>query len=391
MGTIKTTMTADAQQLINEQKRVGQSAAEVNNEYREASRELAQMGRVSSQVFREMQTPLDKYNKQLEALNHDVRSGKISQDEYARAVDHVKGKYDEATTKGGKLSEVMSTLTGHAAGFLSVGAAIGFVGDSIKDTLKEAEDAQQKLRERFVTRGELSQVYGSLAEADAVSAQFRSVGGATTRQMADQNAFAIQSAGLLKDLPTLLQVGGTGLVGSEALPELIGSIKSLRDAFTAAEAGGTEAILSKALVASAISKAPAQKLVQAASKAGAGASALKFSDEETLASIAVLTDPLGSPEEATTRLRALFRAIEKSGIKAGSLGEAVKAIEVRSAAGESFKDIFGSDNAEATEAARLLMSNFGTFTQVSDQINAANSGQVLREKLGMLSADLKQS
>ena len=57
--------------------------------------------------------------------------------------------------------------------------------------------------------------------------------------MADQNALTIQSADA-RDLPTLLQVGRARAQG--ALPELIGSIKSLRDAFSEAETGGTESV-----------------------------------------------------------------------------------------------------------------------------------------------------
>ena len=109
-------MTADAQQLINEQKRVGQSAAEVNNEYREASRELAQMGRISSQVYREMQTPLEKYNQKLEALNADLDRGKISQEEYNRAVGHVRDKYEAANGTGGKFQATLMQIGAQAAG-----------------------------------------------------------------------------------------------------------------------------------------------------------------------------------------------------------------------------------------------------------------------------------
>lgn len=390
MSTIKTTMTADASQLLQAQESIGQSAAKVSAEYREATKEAQRLGTVASRAIRDAQTPLEQYNNKLADFDKLLKEGKLSQEQYSAAVGKAKSQLDSASQAGGALSNVMQSLVSAGAGFFSVSAALDTVTQAMQASRQEAEKAMDLLKDRFVSRGELAQVYGTLAEADQVSGTFRQ-NGAQTSQVADQIAFAIQSASLRDDVQTFANVSRTGLVGAESLPELIGSIKSLRDAFTADETGGSKAILSKALVASSISKAPAQVLVTEASKVGVSAKALGFGDEETLGAIATLSDPLGSPNEATTRLRSLLGAMEKGAIKEKTLADAIKAIDDKVGRGVAFKDIFGGEApSEGIQAYRLLSQNFNTFSQITGKINAANSGDELRRKLGMLEADPTQ-
>jgi hypothetical protein len=391
MSTIKTTMTADASAMLAEQKKVAQGAATISNEYRDLTNEHQRLGTVAAQAWRSTRTPLEAYNNKIGELSKALAKGRIDQDTYNRAVSQAKDKLDAASNSGSRLGSVIMDIGAKAGGLMSLASLFQSLAASIADTRKQAEDAAESLKDRFVSRGELAQVYGTLAEADTVSNAFRQRGGAATGQIADQNAFAIQSAGLLKDLPTFLAAGGSGLVGSEKMAELIGAMTSLQKAMTPQETGGSEAILSKALVASAASKVEVSRLLQAASKSGIGAKAVGFGDEETLAAVAVATDPLGSPETADERMRALFAAIEKGGIKSATLSGAIQQIRAKRSAGIGFNDIFGgSESQAAVEAYRVLDSNFDTFTTVSRDINAANSGQVFRDKLTMMAGDAKQ-
>lgn len=387
MSAIKTTMTADAQQLLQSQKQVAQGAANVSNEYRTLTQESARLSSVATRAFNETRTPLEKYNAKLQDLEILLKKGKISQDTYNRSVDHAGERYRAATDQGGKFGDMLAGLATSAAGFLSVGAAIGFVTKSLEEANQQAREAAESLRAGFAARNELAQVLDDMGTADEQISAFMTRGGAgKQRTLAAQSVFEMQSAGLVDDMETFLQVGRTGLVAADAMPSVIGAIKSLQVAFGEMEAGKSKAILSKALAAGAVAKGSMQDVVTATSSAGADAASLGLSDEETMAAIAVLSVPLGSVDTGGRHAAALFRELKKGGFK-GSLSQALDMMQKRMAGGETVMQILGSENAEASKAANLLLTNRQPLANLTAGVQAGNTGAALQAKLSLLEAD----
>lgn len=387
MSTIKTTMTADAQQLLAAQKQVAQGAANVSNEYRTLTQESARLSSVATRAFNETRTPLEKYNARLQDLGTLLRKGKLDQDTYNRAVEQAGDRYRAATDQGSKLSGIMTALAASAGGFLSVGAAIGAMTSALEAANEEAKKAAENVKMGFTGRSELAQVLDDMRTADEQISQFMRRGGAgADRNLAAQSVFEMHSAGLAGDMPTFLDVGRSGLVSAQAMPGVIGAIKSLQVAFTPEEAGGSKAILSKALAAGAVAKGSMQDVVEATSDAGADAHALGLSDEETMAAIAILSVPLGNVKTGGKHAAAMFRELGKSGFK-GNLSEALDMMQKRLTAGDSMYKILGSENAEAAKAANLLVTNAPTFRELTAGVQAGNTGQALQAKLAMLQAD----
>lgn len=387
MSTIKTTMTADAQELLQAQKQVAQGAANVGNEYREIVKESARLSSAATRAFNETRTPIEKYNAKLADLSTLLRKGKISQDTYNRSVDHASERYRAATEQGGKFTGVMTAIAATAGGVLSVAAAANMLAEAFAAANEEATKAAESVKTGFSSRSELAQVLDNMGAADEQIGAFMTRGGAgKNRPLAAQSVFEMQSAGLAGDMETFLQVGRTGLVAAEAMPAVIGAIKSLQVAFGEQEAGKSKAILSKALAAGAVAKGSMQDVVTATSSAGADAASLGLSDEETMAAIAVLSVPLGSVDVGGRHAAALFRELKKGGFK-GNLNQALDMMQTRMAGGETVMQILGSENAEASKAANLLLTNRQPLAGLTAGVQAGNTGEALRAKLAMLEAD----
>lgn len=382
-------MTADASQVVSENKRIAKGAAEVTEEYTKLTRENQRLSSVATQAIKSIQTPLEKYLEQTKNLDAALQKDLLTQGEYNRALDVAKNKLAGATDSGMKLSTVFSSLSGYVSGFLSVGAAIKLVGDSIEHSHEQAVKAADDLRGRFVTRGELAQVYGSLEEADQVTGQFRLRGGVRTNQEADRAAFAIQSAGLRDQMETFLQSGETGLVGD--ITGLINSVASLQAAFLRPESGDAKQLISKALIASSITKVPLQTLSAAVSKAAQPANQLGFGDEETFAALASTINPLSDAGTAEERIRAFLSQVKVSGIGKETLGKTIESIKTRKAGGESLSKIFGGvNNQTAEEGAQALINAFDKFTEITARIQEGNDGKAFENAVRAGLKDPKQ-
>lgn len=392
MSSIKTTMTADAQDLLQKQQKVAEGAAFISNEYRKLTREAQSVESAAKRAFEQSRTPLERYNDKVRELDELLRKGKISHDTHARSIDQAKQKYEQATQAGSAWGDVLEKLVGYGAGFFSVATAINAVTQSIRAATEEAERAAQVVQEGFATRGELVQLVEGRTQEEmredlnrlrAEAARFRTEGGVPSEALANQVIFALRSTGFMPDADLFRQIGRTGLVSSEKLPQLINSMDSLRDAMGQAEVGTVEQMLNKALIAGQVSQTDIQQNLTAAAMAGSGARALGISDEETLAAIAVLTDPLGSAEQAATRMRSLFKSLEKAGIK-GPLAASLESLK-----GANIPDVLGGDQ-EAIQAFRLLDANRKVFDQLSQDMVAGQTGNALRDRLAVAMTDAQQ-
>ena len=392
MSSIKTTMTADAQDLLQKQAKVAEGAAFISNEYRKLTSEAQRLNTAARRAFDDSRTPLERYTQKVQQLDELLKRGKISQDTHARSVEIAAQKYEAATKAGADWDAVLSKLVGYGSGFLSVAGTINVVTRAMQQAREEAEKAAETLKGGFATRGELAQIVegrtqdemrADLASLRAEAARFRTQGGMPTESLANEVVFALRSTGFMPDADLFRQVGRTGLVSAEKVPQLINSLDSLRDAMGGKEVGSIEQMLNKALIAGSVSQTDIQKNLSAAAMAGSGAAALGISDEETLAAIAVLTDPLGSAEQAATRMRSLFKSLEKAGIK-GPLGTSLDSL-----VGKDVPGMLGGDQ-EAIQAYRLLQTQRAIFDKLSQEMVAGQTGTALRDRLAVAMTDAQQ-
>ncbi len=120
-------------------------ASKVAEETRKAAREEAELGRQAKQVLQDIATPQDRYNAQLERLNNLLAHNKLTDGQYASAVDKVKKEYEKAGASGMEaFGPKAVSMVGTLAGALGIG--LGLAG--VLQKVKEEFDAVKQSRDR---------------------------------------------------------------------------------------------------------------------------------------------------------------------------------------------------------------------------------------------------
>lgn len=397
MGNVNTKITGDAQDLIREQKKVAEGAAEVTSEYRELVKESSRLGSVASRAWNETRTPLELYERRVKDLNSALAKGKIDTDTHARAMEVARQRYQEATRSSGMFMQSLSGLAAATAGMVSLNTAISMVSASLDDVHQKAVKAADATRESFGSRGMLAQVMAPGETLDQLRGEaelFQLFGGAGgNRALAQQSVFALKSTGFMGDAQTFRDVGRVGLVPIQDMEPVINALDSLRDAMGQAEVGDAAQMLSKFLVTSTATQVPIPRLAPIA-QAAPNARALGLTDEELLASLGAISDSAGGPEEARTLLKNLFNAIEKQGLQGPVMpGQAMQQrmdmIRNALSRGASLTDVLGGSQ-EAVLAFRLLEQNQQAFSDLLPQLHAANQRGPLRNAISTLEQNPEQ-
>jgi len=181
----------------------------------------------------------------------------------------------------------------------------------------EADQAGQALRNVESSRGALFQLDGVDPK---LGDRFWAMGGAATRDEAQDAAFAIFSAGEQDSLATYAQL--QGLTDPVAIAKSVAFYK----ASFGTEAGGTEEILSKALAVA--GKAPADSdasILAAAAKAAPAAKRAGLTDEETLAAVGAGA-MVGPASESATQFVQLLDAFGRMGVTDRLKGQGLRAM-----------------------------------------------------------------
>jgi hypothetical protein len=217
-------MTGDEAQLWASMQRIVGGTRELQRGFEnvgKASRQAAQEQKVleaaGKRVWDETRTPMERHNQRLQDLGKLLQGRAIDQETYGRAVK----KSEQALADAGKAQEkmlgggVMSELTSLAAGYVSVGAAVGLATKALTEMNQVSRDAADKLRETRFPRGGLAQVAGSpeeLKQLEGLANKLRESGGAeSTAEAMGIVKFLKQKEGLAL-LPVAGAMKRTGLV-----------------------------------------------------------------------------------------------------------------------------------------------------------------------------------
>ena len=346
---------------VIEAERLQSESARRRARYEEA------LGRKQKQVLREIETPQQRYNQKIKDLNRLRRDGKISEEQYATAVRKVTGDLKNQTEASGKATAVDGVVA-MAARWVSVGAAIAAATTAVRDYQTAKEEAAQRAIESRRGMGSLAQVAEDEQHFLKLQQKARELYLAGAVSSEDEGArvvFSLQSAGAMKQFGLFKEAGSSKLI--EDLAPAAKAAATLQTSMGEAETGDSRAILSKAFGASLYSPATAEKLLEAAAKSGGSAHALGYTDEEVLASTAIMATSTGEASEGGTSVAALMRSIdEKRGEIAGkggkapaSLREAVLAIRAKNLDSEQLKKLLG--RSEAVRAYRGLLQNMPMY------------------------------
>jgi hypothetical protein len=372
--SVKIRWEGDNKNLLTAQEQIEKSLKKIEEKYKTTAKEARELDRIASQTMRNIQTPTEKYEKTMENLRRALGAGKISQDQFSRAVEQAVEELNDADESAKKTENSVSTF-GRTAVAAATTAAAAFTAYKVvmQEVRAESQRMAKVLEDSVGSLGALGQLAtGQGLGALTQQAQgLRTSGAVPSLDAANQLIFKLTSGGLGADVGTFQQIGQARLV--EDLTGLAEAVSKFQQALTRAETGTTEAVLSKTLAAAKVSPNEAAQVITAAAEAGAAAAAARFTDEETLAAVAQISAVRGAGP-AGTATRALFQQIEKQGVGKPTLVETIQGI---AAAPGGPRDVLG-DNEEALNAFRVLNTELPKLSTLIQEVNEANSGARLR-------------
>lgn len=366
--------------------KTGRAVADIKAQFKEAAKEADRYERLAKKIFEDNLTPLEKYNRKMADLQHLMMQGKISSSAYHAETTKLKATLEQTKVDQNDLTispAATKSVLEYARQFASIAAAASFARNAIAGAMEEAAKSRQTQEASVDWLGELQQLPGNFADMKDQSKRFRASGAVANMNDAYGMTFQLISAGLEKDAGLFQDVGAARIL--KDMPGGIKSVAGIQQAFGADEAGEAKAILAKLLVASKVTLESVNAIGQYAPRLGASAKALKYSDEESLATYSILTNTYGK-EEAKSRTVEFMRAIETNKIEGKSIFEAVQNIASREAQGEDLRDILGG-SAVAIEGYRTTQQNMQKIKELTAELQAANSGDIIDEKLKQTDTD----
>lgn len=395
MGS-RVTIDGDARTLLQEMEKISKANVKLQREYKEQADETKRLSRVAEQAMRAIITPTEKYNAKLKDLQAALKSGKLDQEQYNRAVGRVEGEYRKAQlgAENAFSPRILANIGQFATGIFGISAATsGFV-----DALREARDAGREIAQQIdqsaASSGLLQQVAqgGTFAAKQADFVQLteqarglRAAGAATSLDEANRIRFAVRSASLDQDLPTFEKLGAAKL--ADDIPGLINALSAVTTGFKE-QAGNTEQQISQLLAASGVSPANISEIAAAAVTVATSGKPLGLTFQESLAATANVSALTGRPDLAKTETQAFFNAVDKQGITAESLTGLIGSLNKRVESGEDIRDVLGAD-INALKGFRDLTTLYrsGALQENLANIERARSGEAFREAVRLNQSD----
>ncbi len=390
MGRVTTIITGDASQLTAEQRKVAEAAKKMSDEFTQVDRSIRQMGREADKTLRDTRTSQERYNAQIEKLGTLLKHNKIDQDTYNRAVQKATDAYQDADRSsrrafGESFSGRITTAIASLTGLLSVSQLIR---DTFAAVRQEADELGQVLDDRFGTLGEIGAAASSREEfrlMKRISSDMLRMGAATSFPEADRIAVALKSAGQLGEAETAGKVARTGL--TQNLEDLIKNVTSLQSAFEGFDpTGNMAAMISKAFIAGDPALQSPDEILRAAARAGGLAGSTGVTDEELMAAIAILGRGNVTTERAATLVENVIKKAATLGLGGGGFADIIPRLEQAiKTSGESPVQFL--QDIQAVQGFESLRANMGQIQDLTKQIVAGNTGQVLQEKLQLMEAE----
>lgn len=384
MNRVTTIIAGDSTSLTDAQRKVVESAKEMQEEYKKVDREVKQLGRSADRTFRETRTETEKYNQRVGELSRLLRSGKIDQETFNRALDQARQKFGmagDASSRafGAGLGGMLASRITQFAGMIS---AVEIIRGNLARMNEEARESARNLDELFTTTGEMAQV----AESDKEFRQLKSIqdqmlraGAATTPLEAGKIALALKAAEQTHEAATAAELSRVGLTSD--LEGLITSVTKLQTAFKGGDdIGNLAAIVSKAFIAGGPALERADELIAEAASAAKVAGSAGLTDEELLAATAVIGKTGAS---AQVLLDNFLKKVQMMEIGGDGLIEMVHNAD-RMMREQGQTPIQFLHDIQAVQGFNVLKGNLDEIAKLTAKVSSGNTGEELRNKIALL-------
>jgi hypothetical protein len=336
-GEIAYKLTAEEKQAIDAIRKVAEAYAnveggvkKVSEESRKAQKEQEEFGRLAKRVWEDTRTPMEAHQSRMERLAKMVQQGKLDADTYSRAASDSYAKMEKALTKTGdeakktgdelkrtgdkgseafsglgkQILSAFSTLTGFAGTLGTINQVLDKMREAKREAAQEARDAEFDVGSLKQMTGGDQKRYDTLAGA---AKEIFSRGGARSMAEGARIAFALESAGILDQRETFIQLKAKSIINDTA--GLARSTKTMITSMGEDQAGTVRQVISKGMAAGRWAPTYMQEILPAAARAGTEAKTAGITDKELLATTALLAEAGGDPGRATTQEKAMFRTI----------------------------------------------------------------------------------
>jgi hypothetical protein len=313
---------------------------DANKQFTRAQQELDQ---VTRRMLRETETGQERVNRKLDEAKRLHIAGKLSVQELNQVTSRLTVTNERTFGRS-----AVTKLGSFAAGYVSVGAAIGLVSRALQTAEQDAQRAADTIANSLQQFGELQQLGGDFTKNKEFALSLLQRGAITEGELgqAANISFALTSAGFTDpEKEVLARAAESQFVSVPKLAEFGGGLRKYQRTFGEAETGDLEAVFRKAIAASEVAQSDIPTILTASTQFGGEAKAGGLSDEEAMAAFLAIEQRAPNPKVASTRMRSLLNEIQKRGLGKGSFQETLSGIDARISSGETAFDVLGESRA----------------------------------------------
>jgi hypothetical protein len=307
----------------------------------------------AGRIVKANETAQEKYNRRIAELAELVNRGKLNWDQAAQAARRYEQQLEKAGNTGRRAfgDEAIAKLGQFAAGYFSLGAAVGAVQQALADVEQQAQRSADAVFASLASAGELQQLSESPEQFQALMGESRSlvkrgIVRPDQSREAFETVFNLQSAGFNpQEREAMFAAADKKQV--KDIVGLGGKLRGAQDVFGVEDTGDISEMLDKVLTVSKATLENATKTAEQIPNFGSEARALGVDFETAAAAYVAIRKQSAGAEIASTRERALFAAIDKGGLYEGDLPSTIAAITKRIEGGKSAFDVLGNIRAVA--------------------------------------------
>lgn len=314
----------------------------------------------------------DKARAQIEAFMKDF-SGKTE-----KASQHVKGMgvgFDDVAKKAGAF------VVGAVTGILSIQAAANLARSAIAGIIEDEKAAINAARTGEDARRKLAQI--PAANAAELKARFDAMKTISAQQgVSEAQAGDFLFEMLSANVPVEQAIKEARVFQVRGGAQLATGAQALRKAFGADEAGTPMEMQSKIMAGAGFAKADIAQFSVAAARV-ANSQNIGATDEEALATLAVLSQVTGKTEEAATLQKAFATGAQRLSSKTGMEFKGGIVETARQIRAEGLDNLENLDS-EALQGLSFILNTADEIQASTARIGAAGKEDILGKQIGML-------
>lgn len=309
------------------------------------TREAKKLETAAGRIVKQNEAPLERYNRKVAETAKLVKQGTLSYEQAQAAVSRYGQQLQRAEQRSQGVwgQQAMAGLQSLVGGYTSVAGAVGLISLALRKVEQENQRVADSFFNGLGSIGELQQVSSNEAEFSKNLGFARSLvrrGIFSEIGQAADFTFATTSAGYTDDEKEYLaRIGERKQIRPDNLTGFAASARKAQNLFAGES---LQAAGDKLLVASGFTQATISETAQAIPSLTAGAKALGYDPNTTLAQLVGGEETAPNIDIAKTEQAALLTAILNKGLSTGTLIGTVDALRQRELAGENISQLLGN-------------------------------------------------